>query len=221
MTKTVEITLYQFDELSAEAKEKAVQRYHENWMDHDWYDCTYDYMKEEGAKKGFRIDDIRFSGFWSQGDGASWCGAVKLADWIENTFNTTDKEHPLTQIFLELMREGWIERKIMVSFSSSHYCHENTMDVNNIDHYCSLDDGSVIETGMFKGASVYDLIQMVGGNEGTIATIEKRLEDDCKAFAREIYSQLEEDYEAQTTEEAIGEAYAMNDVWFHENGARA
>lgn len=222
MTKTIEITLYQFDELNDKAKEKAVNHYREHWMSHDWWDSTYEYMKEEGEHKhGFRVDDIRFSGFWSQGDGASWCGAVDLADWVRKTFNSTDLEHPLTQIFLALLDEGWIESKVLVSFSSSNYCHENTMDVNNIDHYFAVDDGAVMETGMFKGAQVHELLKLLGALEvkgGVLDTLSERLTEECKAFARTIYRELESDYNGQTTEAAIGETYAINDVWFTEEG---
>ena len=121
MPKTIEITLYQFDELSDKAKEKAANHYLENWMQDNWWDCTYEAMKEDGEHNhGFNVKDIRFSGFWSQGDGASWCGAVDLQDWIDKTFNTTDKEHPLTQIFLSLLDEGWITEQVSVSYNSSH-----------------------------------------------------------------------------------------------------
>lgn len=216
MTKTVEITLYQFDELNDKAKEKARDNYITNWMDDAWYDCTVDYMKEEGEHKhGFRVDDIRFSGFWSQGDGASWCGAVDLGDWVRKTFNSTDLEHPLTQIFLALLDEGWIESKVLVSFNSSHYCHEKTMHVNCIDRYQPIIDGSVMAMGMFKGADVEELFTLV---ESTLDTLYERLKDDCEAFACDIYNALEEDYEGQTTEEAIAESYALNDVWFTEEG---
>ena len=216
MTKTIEITLYQFDELNDKAKEKAVQNYHNNWMQDERWGSTYDYMKEEGEHKhGFRVDDIRFSGFWSQGDGASWCGAVDLGDWVRKTFNSTDLEHPLTQIFLALLDEGWIESKVLVSFNSSHYCHENTMHVNNIDHYYKIDDDSVMEMGMFKGANVAELIHLI---ESTLDTLYERLVEECQDFARTIYKELEADYEAQTTEEVIAESYAINDVWFDETG---
>jgi hypothetical protein len=219
MTKTIEITLYQFDELPAKAKEKAANYYLEHWMLDDWYECTIEHMKEEGDHKhGFRVDDIRFSGFWSQGDGASWCGAVDLGDWVRKTFNSTDLEHPLTQIFLALLEEGWIESKVLVSFSSSLYCHEKTMHVNSIDHYHRIDDGSVMEMGMLKGAQVADLITMLNCEGGYLRTLDERLKDDCEAFARTIYRELEADYNAQTTEEAIGEVYACNDVWFDESG---
>lgn len=222
MPKTIEVTIYEFDELNDKAKEKARSHYCDHWMGDHWSESAIESAKQDGHHKhGFRVDEIRFRGFWSQGDGASWCGAVDLKEWIEKTFNTTDKEHPLTQIVLALLDEGWIENKIMVSYSTSHYCHENTMDVASIDHYYAIDDGSVMEMGMFKGANVYDLIQMLNGNEGTIATLQERLTNDCKDFAREIYNQLEEDYESETSDERIAANYDANEVYFYETGAIA
>lgn len=218
MPKTIEITVYQFNELPEKAKEKARINYLNNWMSDDWWSqCTIDYMKEEGAKRGFRIDDVRFSGFWSQGDGASWCGAVDLPEWIERTFNTTDKEHPLTQIFIALLDEGWIERKVMVEYSNSRYCHENTMDVSCITWHEPRED-DVMLMGMFKGANVQELLNMLTIDDGVLDSMHDRLTQDCKDFAREIYKQLQEDYESETSDESIASNYDANEVYFDETG---
>ena len=221
MTKTVEITLYQFDELSDKAKEKAANYYIEHWMHDEWWDCTYEAMKEDGHHNyGFNVKDIRFSGFWSQGDGASWCGSVNVPAWIKSK-PTAYQEHPTTQIVLALIEEGWVDEQVLVSFSSSRYCHENTMDVGGIDHHCRIEEDAVMESGMFKGAQVGDLIKIIDAPHGVLYDMSRELEQDCKAFARTIYRELEDDYRAQTTEEAIGEAYACNDVWFDESGRMA
>lgn len=218
MTKTIEVTLYQFDELNDKAKEKAANHYREHWMSHDWWDSTYEYMKEEGKHKhGFRVDDIRFSGFWSQGDGASWCGAVNVRDWI-NSKPTEYQTQATTQIILALIEEGWVDEQVLVSFGNHHYCHEYTMDITEVaitepDNY---DDK--IETGMFKGAQVGELIKIISCEGGALEDMTKEIKEDVIAFARTIYRELEDDYEGQTTEEAIGEVYACNDVWFTEEG---
>ena len=223
MTKTVEITLYQYDELNDKAKEKARENYITNWMSDDWHECTIEYMKEEGLRYGFNIKDIRYSGFWSQGDGASWCGAVNVREWVDKTFNSTDKEHPLTQIFLALIDEGWVTEQVLVSFDSSRYCHENTMDFTCIKHYYGIDDDSVMERGMLKGASVADLVAIVDpiGGGGVLDSMHDRLVKDCKAFARTIYRELEADYDASVEDENIAANYAANDVWFDETGRMA
>ena len=220
MTKTVEITLYQYDELNDKAKEKARENYITNWMSDDWHECTIEYMKEEGLRYGFNIKDIRFSGFSWQGDGASWCGAVNVREWIKSK-PTEYQEHATTQIVLSLIEEGWVDEQVLVSFSSSHYCHENTMDVGGIGHYYRIEEDVVMAEGMFKGAQVGDLIKIIDAPHGVLYDMSNELTQDCKAFARTIYRELEADYRAQTTEEAIGEAYAINDVWFDETGRMA
>ena len=64
---------YAFSELSEEAQQAAIEstRNDPNYMIDEWWDCTYDLAKEAGALIGLEIDDIWFSGFCSQGDGAS------------------------------------------------------------------------------------------------------------------------------------------------------
>lgn len=217
MTKTIEITLYQFDELNDKAKEKARNYYCENWMSHDWWDSTYEYMKEEGEHKhGFRVDDIRFSGFWSQGDGASWCGAVNIKDWIASK-PSEYQQHPTTQIILALIEEGWVDEQVLVSFGNHHYCHEYTMGVDGISCTEPVSDEEM-QFGMFKGAQVDDLIKIVDAPQGALYDMSKEIEEDCRSFARDIYRELELDYEGQTSEESIAESYAINDVWFTEEG---
>ena len=220
MTKTIEVTLYQFDELSDKAKERARNNYCEHWMDHEWWDCTYDMMKEEGEHKhGFNIKDIRFSGFWSQGDGASWAGAVNVKDWIMSK-PTTYQEHPTTQIVLALIDEGWIDNIVLVTFGTWHYCHEYNMSIGDISCTEPISDEEM-QFGMFKGAQVGELIKIVDAPQGALYDMSKEIEEDCRAFARTIYRELEADYYSQTTEEAIAEMYAINDVWFDETGAIA
>lgn len=220
MTKTIEVTLYQFDELEDKAKEKAANYYRENWMHHDWWDCTYECMKEDGLKYGFHIKDIRFSGFWSQGDGASWCGAVRVKDWILSK-PSKYQEHPTTQIVLALIEEGWVDEQVLVSFSSSHYCHENTMDVQGIDHHYRIEEDVEMADGMFKGAQVGDLIRIIDAPQGVLYDMSGELKDAVIAFARTIHRELEDEYDHLTSEEAIAESYAINDVWFTEEGRMA
>lgn len=217
MTKTVEITLYQFDELDAKAKEKAANYYIEHWMHDEWWDCTYEMMKEDGLKQGFRVRDIRFSGFCSQGDGASWCGSVNVPEWVASK-PSEYQQHPTTQIILALIDEGWVDEQVLVSFGNHRYCHEYTMDITEIAGHEPDDYDEKMQSGMFKGASVKELVHIVGCTGGALYDMDKELKDDVIAFARTIYRELEADYNGQTTEEAIGEAYACNDVWFDETG---
>ena len=46
--RTMETTLYQFEELSTEAREKAIESNATINIDFDWWDCTYESVKEMG-----------------------------------------------------------------------------------------------------------------------------------------------------------------------------
>ena len=61
-------------------------------LDFDWYDATIMGIVEDGKQRGFNIADRKnernrsafyFSGFWSQGDGASWEGSIDLPVWAK------------------------------------------------------------------------------------------------------------------------------------------
>lgn len=43
-------------------------------MDYEWWDSVYDDFINIAGILGFDVQDIQFSGFWSQGDGASFTG---------------------------------------------------------------------------------------------------------------------------------------------------
>src|SRR5690606_10902815 len=74
--RIIETKVYQLHELSSEAQEKAIEnlRNHEGYLDYKWWDSTYEDVKTIAALFGLEIDEIYFSGFYSQGDGACFEG---------------------------------------------------------------------------------------------------------------------------------------------------
>lgn len=83
---TTEHTVYSFDELSSEAKEKALQQQREyvNESINDYLpDTLADYLPELLKKHGMKCDDpkIWYSLNYSQGDGAMFEGIVYWKSW--------------------------------------------------------------------------------------------------------------------------------------------
>lgn len=78
-TFTTETTVYEFDELSEDAKQHAI----EQWIENDDMPFLYEYMMEElerlFAKYKITSDNaaIRYSLSYSQGDGASFTGDIE------------------------------------------------------------------------------------------------------------------------------------------------
>lgn len=166
--RTIEVKLYQFDELNDEAKEKAREWWREGGLHYPWHDDVYVNFKEEMKKTGIEVGDIFFTGFWSQGDGAC--------------FDTEWTEVP------ELGH-------VRITLAPSRYEHEGRMRVE-ID----ADSDETVER-----LEAYGEIFL----------------ESMKDKARELYRQLERDYEYLNSDESVDESIRCNEYEFLENGKRA
>lgn len=193
-----------YHELDDRAKERVRQLLE---PDHGWWEATYDQAKEEGTTKGFRIDDIGFSGFWSQGDGASWTGAVRLRDWVPD--NPEDME---TRIVRELVRNEEINLLANV-YTRGYGLHEMTMQLDwNPEVY---DEQQVLREGPLAGATVADLLAPF---PRLLFDLEAAMLESARDFACEIYRNLEKEYEHQTSDEYIAGLCEANEYEFDEDG---
>jgi len=79
----IEISIYTIDELSEQAKQKAIDQ-HKDFLADNWEaENSLDYHKEELEKFGYNNVKILFSGFSSQGDGACFTADIDIKKWIE------------------------------------------------------------------------------------------------------------------------------------------
>lgn len=125
-TKTIE--LLTFDELSESAKQNAIKQLWDINVDYEWYDYLIDEFKDQLHFAGFSDVDIRFSGFYSQGDGLSFTGRFNNKDINKNA----DIYYQSIKDFLQ-----YIEHKhcyFSIDRISSRYSHENTVTSDN--EYC-------------------------------------------------------------------------------------
>lgn len=70
-TKVIET--YGIEELEGRAKENALEWLREG-LDYEWYDSVFEDAKKCAECLGIEVDNIYFSGFWSQCDGACFKG---------------------------------------------------------------------------------------------------------------------------------------------------
>ena len=233
MPATKEITVYKWEELSQKAQEKARQWYIE-CMDYEWWDCVYEMAKEDGYEQGFCIDQINFSGFYSQGDGVRWIGQIDVGAWL--------KAHAPDSIgvsaLIALINVGYMEKHVAVRSSPSNYSHENTMDVGEIDYDGRLyDQGEFeeaeleIETiegqGIFDGMAVLRVLELIATDDtcpykfSNIHKLNEDMEKSAKDFARHIYQRLREEYEYLCSEEMMLDHFDANDYHFTNEGELA
>lgn len=195
---TIETTLYQYDELPTdEARERARDWYTSGGLDCDWWDCVYDDAKEIGAALGFTIDDIFFSGFSCQGDGASFRGGYRYSPgWRKKLAEYCPKETDIFAIgeaLQGLQRRRFYGLTARIRAGDGRYSHEMTMaaDVETIDgrEVTNEEDRAVLEC--------------------------------ARDFARWIYSRLEREHDYLTGEESVADSIRANEYEFLESGRRA
>lgn len=195
-----------FDQLSDEAKEKARENERRHMLDYDWWDwwdCVYEDAVRIGSLMGIEIDErtrpgrkepelsIYFSGFGSQGDGASFEGTyTPKPDAIKAIQNETNDEELLRiateltvlQVVAKLSGHGLRGARIK---TQGRYAHSGGM-------YVEVHD---------------DLGEYV---------CEEPLTDLMRAFADWIYRSLECESEYLTSDECIDER--LRDETFDEDG---
>jgi len=134
-----ETEVFEYHELSEQAKENALDAYVENGLFWDWHETTIDDFKKALEALGFINIDIQFSGFYSQGDGLSFTASFPylLEDWrkaLESIYHDEaflDLGAELVRLQEELLRLDYDYDPDDFSFQvvrdSVHYCHEKTV----------------------------------------------------------------------------------------------
>ena len=119
--RTITQELKKYEELSKEDKAQVIEKYRDINVG-DWYDDFYlEDLQSDLKKVGFLNAEIHYSGFWSQGDGASFDAEVDIIRYLEATTQKTKYKK-----LLNMIREGEIEAYIRKNSWSNNYSHEKT-----------------------------------------------------------------------------------------------
>lgn len=200
-------TEFEFHELSPSAKERAIQEHAESLWD-DWHSFVIEDWKAKLDTHGFTNPKIYFSGFWSQGDGASFeadfCYAGDAAlQWLE----PCDLER-LTALKVKVRMDGCEPvPELVISgqiTQGGHYCHKYTMAAHGDVHLDSCLNEIRDECDDFIESLKSDPIDAI-------------LEH-ARDLADDIYSDLEKEYEYQTSEQNVAEMSKANDWRYDKEG---
>lgn len=198
-----------FKELSEDRKWEIV----ESMFPDDWYQEIISDIKQELIELGIEEPEIQFSGFWSQGDGASFTcervDLVRLLKEIPMDFQSEQREaanesvrtmaallgwdavgvkRPILDLILEVEDQDLISCSIWRS--SNRYVHENTVDIGlELASYWDTQDPEErdIDQWIFLPEDINEL-------HAFVKWLEPRLEEWLKDKCREIYRRLEEEY---------------------------
>jgi len=222
MSKTIEVEVFKYGELSDQAKEKA-RNWYIDGMDYEWWEGTYEMAVEDGKEVGFYIDKIFFSGFHSQGDGASWIGQVDVRQWLE----THEKDSIGLSAWCQLIQEDVVSKHSKVTANNSHYCHESTMQFGDVeDHTDEFTDDWLMELpSIFKGMEVQHLYDIIASDDNchikSTEELTKAITESGREYAKDIYDRLKQEYEYLCSEEMMLDHFNCNDYHFTNEGALA
>ena len=212
MPQIIETVVYTLSELSEGAKDTARAWYRQHCMDHDWYEFVYEDFEAVCRILGVTLrtsparlygggtrdkPHVNFSGFWNQGDGASFAGHYSYARGAARAIRAhAPKDTELHRIADELQavqRRNFFQLHGAIR-QSGRYCHEYTMAIE-------LERDNPTWQPMTDGAE---------------DTVIEALRD----LARWLYRQLRQEYEHLTSDSAIDEIVADNGWTFTAGGER-
>lgn len=188
--KTVSVDLYTFDELTDKAKERARDWYKTDYPDSGWWEFAYDNAREAFAFFGVDASDIAFSGFWSQGDGASFtgefrAGLISPAADLAAEFPT---DETLRGLHARLTTISHPEDSRVKITRSRQYIHSYTMNLDDADEYSRDDERELLS--IFRGLADW------------------------------LYSLLESEYDYLVSDECVDESILSNGYHFTIDGKR-
>ena len=189
--KVKKIPVYEFKELNDTAKDKVREWHSQIVSGYNWWDYVVEEWVEKLKEKGINTDikQVEFSGFASQGDGASFTGTIDVPKFM--------LAHGLVGEFLPIYAEA-------VSADSNvwaklvridrHYCHSRTVDI----------ESSEMTVDIESSEEIYYLEQNILGM--------------CREYMNELYKELQNEWEHRGSDESIIEDCEANNWMFDASG---
>lgn len=192
--KTTTINLYTFDELSKDVQAKVLDKYRDINTDIDtlgWYPDLTSEKEKALYDLGYVDAKIKFSGFGSQGDGASFTASVDLPTVCKLL------KIELPQSFLDWCDDEGASLEVVrgTGYISNHYFHENTVSAEMQNAYYSPEQF-----------------------DNLIAELENKVTADVREESKKIYRAIEEDYTYHTSDENVADTIRANEYMFEADG---
>lgn len=197
MPETRQYTVYKFSELSEDAKEKVLERYRDwNVSDEYWYEHFNDFLKEDLKEFGLLFDSFSFSGFFSQGDGAS----IRYS--ISDTFKFIRHLMPDKKDSKLINRlEEWAVDGIDHDRET-----QRRRDFYYYDDYCAVE------------FNLYGANQPLPRLSDFVERLNKASTEFHKDLCRKLYRDLQREYDYQTSDTTLTEYFIQSDYVFTQEG---
>lgn len=201
MTTTVCITAFKYEELDQDAKAKVGYWLNDN--ENPWEDDK-DYWLEQLKELGYRDIDFAYSGFYSQGDGASIACKVDVAQFIKR--NKMGKKY--RRLLYWIKREYDTHYVKIVRSTAMRYVHQYMIDADVSDLTHDLECIEQLESYNRPNDPIYAEAQEVG----------EMVLEEVREWSMKIYKSLQDQWEYQFTDEFLIEGCEANGYLFDKRG---
>ena len=194
--KTIETKVFAFNELSEQAKAVALDTNRDfNTSDEYWFESTTEDAKAIGDLFGIDIDNIYFSGFCHQGQGAQFVGNYS---YKKGGLKAVKEYAPLDTNLHDIVKElQETQRRNFYSLSAN------------------VETNGMYSHEMATSITVEDSRSDYGATEQA----EEETTEVLRSFMQWIYSKLEDENDYQTGDEAIAESLQANGMEFLIDGS--
>lgn len=176
-----------------------IERHRDINVDHGWWGSIWDDFYSICKRMGITLDkhEPSFTGFWSQGDGASFTGrfdgsvADSAPETIRNYAPTDEELHRIADELCMLGRVYYRAYARIARQGRTHYCHSNTIRVSDFEPV----DGGVDDWA----DEVHD-------------AVEEGLNRLFRDLANWLYRTLEQEYDYLTSDEVVWETIQANEL---------
>lgn len=189
--------VYTFDELDEEVQQEIIDRNRDLNLHFDWHEHVYEDYTIQARLFGLDISKIFYSGFYSQGDGASFkCEYSYEKGWFKKLKEYSPNDAEVFKIAKKLQE---VQRKYFyqiyaTSHVQGHYVHSGCMQVNS---------------------------ELIDNSNDLPCEVEEEIQQLLREYADIIYTRLEKEYEYLTSDNQVKEHLIENDYEFLKNGQAA
>lgn len=192
--------MYKFDELSEEAKKIAIENHNDDLVENiDWEEPILEEWKEKLERVGYNDFEIGYSGFWSQGDGASFTySGIDVNNKFVKRWLFSGCDQKIVNTLYDGLKTGDFDLSLK-GLRHGNYLHERS-----IVNYLDIDFAENIDTDWFEN---FDAKVQANADKFQIEISVK------------IYRALEKYYNELHEDEAVIEEIESNDLNFNDDGS--
>lgn len=198
--------LQKFNSLPEYRRNEVLDKYRQWNVEHvDWWDCVEETFKSDMAAIGVRVDKILFSGFWSQGDGACFEGAV--VDW---PLFLTNIGYSDAALIYAAENCDW-------SFACNHdnylyYHHKSVSYVSDVNLPDNVEDSYFADRYLEWGPDdIRTAALMTNLCQHNYSELEQQFSDVFEKYMLDLYKQLQQEYEYLTSDKSVLDSLDAND----------